>query len=270
MRALYLFTKIRDFRYRHVSVRVSTNFVGEEVADPEQDFLSKATHWGVDPAFRSLVIADRFPATTDFVGGVTRANLSVPGTSQKFSVFGYPAGFDAGRDLWYSDIQMKSTSYFPFVRLALARYQPQSVTDAHLSSVVVADFSQLTPDRHVTIIHKSPTKKTVQVTGPSFNLQSGRTGPRVRVTVERQNQNTDLGWSAFGSPTTLPRTNSNVNSSSWSGDVTVLSSAGGFFGLGPAIKQRLVIEEFEVHNIGTSPTSTQTAERLVFSDIVPL
>jgi len=37
------------------------------------------------------------------------------------------------------------------VRLALARYQPQSVPGAHLSRVVLVDFVQLMPDRSASI-----------------------------------------------------------------------------------------------------------------------
>jgi hypothetical protein len=36
-------------------------------------------------------------------------------------------------------------AYFPFVRLALARFQPDSIPDAHLSRVILAEFIQLVP-----------------------------------------------------------------------------------------------------------------------------
>jgi hypothetical protein len=52
------------------------------------------------------------------------------------------------RQLWYADIEIDAgPSYLPFVRLALVRYQPTSLPDAHLSRVVLAEFVQLTPDR---------------------------------------------------------------------------------------------------------------------------
>ena len=38
-------------------------------------------------------------------------------------------------------------AYFPFIRLALARYQPVAFHGAHLSNVVLADFMPLVPDR---------------------------------------------------------------------------------------------------------------------------
>jgi hypothetical protein len=56
--------------------------------------------------------------------------------------------FDRDRKLWYCDIEVDpGESYYPFVRLALARYQAHSVRHAHLSRVVMTDFIQLAPDR---------------------------------------------------------------------------------------------------------------------------
>ena len=49
------------------------------------------------------------------------------------------------RQLWYCDIEIiGGASYFPFIRLALARYQPISSRNAHLSNVVLADIIALT------------------------------------------------------------------------------------------------------------------------------
>ena len=45
-----------------------------------------------------------------------------------------PVAFDADRGLWYCDIEIDTeAAYGPFVRLALVRYQPHSIPDAHLS-----------------------------------------------------------------------------------------------------------------------------------------
>ena len=40
-------------------------------------------------------------------------------------------------------IEVGTGSYYPFIRLALARYQPTSITGAHLSNVVLADIMPL-------------------------------------------------------------------------------------------------------------------------------
>ena len=53
----------------------------------------------------------------------------------------------AARDLWYSDILIDiGAAYTPMIRLALARYQPDSVATAELSRIVLADVMSLDPD----------------------------------------------------------------------------------------------------------------------------
>ena len=71
-------------------------------------------------------------------------------------VAAYAPQYDSGRDLWYCDIQVdmrRLPGYWPFIRLALARYQPMSIDPQHeLSKIVVAEFSQLAPDRSMSLI----------------------------------------------------------------------------------------------------------------------
>ena len=58
----------------------------------------------------------------------------------------YEAKFDASRQLWYADIQMSpGPSYRPLVRLAVARYQPNSLPGLELSPAVATDLVQLLP-----------------------------------------------------------------------------------------------------------------------------
>jgi hypothetical protein len=60
--------------------------------------------------------------------------------------------YDEERQLWYCDIEIDwGAAYYPFVRLALARYQPIAHHRAHLSNIVIADFMQLVPDRWLTV-----------------------------------------------------------------------------------------------------------------------
>jgi len=60
--------------------------------------------------------------------------------------------FDNERQLWFCDIEIQAgASYYPFVRLALARYQPCAIPEAHLSNIVLADFMALTPDRSLSV-----------------------------------------------------------------------------------------------------------------------
>jgi hypothetical protein len=64
---------------------------------------------------------------------------------------------------------------WPFIRLALARYQPVSIGGAHLSDVVTADFMPLTADRWLNVNRtKSGSTIHVSVFGPGYSDSSGR------------------------------------------------------------------------------------------------
>jgi hypothetical protein len=86
-------------------------------------------------------------------------------------------GYDEERQLWYCDIVIDpGRSYFPFVRLALARYQPKSISwggkdagDVKLSRVVLADFAQLAPDRFASVTFASDTTLNIAVTGSTYS-----------------------------------------------------------------------------------------------------
>ncbi len=138
-----------------------------------------ATQWGFDPVYESAPakaapgFAD-FPLATRTGTGVSLDELRRPdGTAQYlFSVAGHDVEFDPQRKQWFADLKILAgtQSYFPFVRLALARYQPYSLNDCHLSRVVRAEFAQLAPDRFATVVYSAsdPRVLTVTVTGRSY------------------------------------------------------------------------------------------------------
>lgn len=116
----------------------------------------------------------------------------------------HAVGFDAERQLWYADLVIRPHgAYFPFVRLALARYQPMSEDGLHLSSVVLTDFQQLTPDRLAIVTDVSRvgvTIKRVAVHGVS-PAQGGTgddqaAGGDIQLEVQRlaAGADPDLGW----------------------------------------------------------------------------
>lgn len=84
--------------------------------------------------------------------------------------------YDEGRQLWYCDIEVNfGAAYFPFIRLALARYQPTSLEDRHLSNAVLADFMQLVPDRWLNVNHTRDSRtRNVRVFGHTYSKSSGR------------------------------------------------------------------------------------------------
>jgi hypothetical protein len=146
---------------------------GDNGTLPNNTSAPYVTQWGFDPVFRSANVPAQptpksFPRATKTR---TDGKLTLEESSATVDVAGHDVGFDSDRNLWYCDIQVTDdagnglSSYMPFIRLALARYQPYSVDDAHLSKVVLADYAQLAPNRHVTVTGSSDTSRTVTVVG---------------------------------------------------------------------------------------------------------
>jgi hypothetical protein len=82
--------------------------------------------------------------------------------------------YDPDRRLWYCDIEVTwGVSYYPFIRLALARYQPTSVPGAHLSKVVLADVMPLVSDRWLNVTQTQDARiKRVAVFGTTYRDSS--------------------------------------------------------------------------------------------------
>ncbi|GAA3464271.1 hypothetical protein ACFFSW_17050 [Saccharothrix longispora] len=241
----------------------------DPATDVPQHLRGAVTTWGNDPAQHGASVADdvlqdSFPLATHFGTGMTVPEF--PGTELKLAA--HDVAYDAGRGLWYCDIRVTRQGetplegYFPFVRLALARFQPMSVAGCHLSSVVTADFAQLAPDRSVVVTGSGATR-AVQVSGPGATVtQSGRLN-EVWVSVERELAGvTDpvLRWqpagAGFATTMSTPVTSGGVLT--WSGTVSLPTWTGAL---------RLVVEEFEVHRDGSGGLA---ATRLVHTDTVPL
>jgi hypothetical protein len=117
----------------------------------DADTLKRYTsEWGMDPLWQAAEVSPL--ALGDFANAAqTGQNLSLAEIANPaVDVASFVPSYDSGRGLWFADIEMKvERGYFPFVRLALARFQPISVSGAHLSRVVLADFIQVVPHRQV-------------------------------------------------------------------------------------------------------------------------
>src|SRR5690349_7177109 len=79
------------------------------------------------------------------------------------------------RQLWYCDIALDpGAAYFPFIRLALARYQPISTDGGHLSEIVLADVVALTPARWLAVATGLDSRsRNVTVSGHTYRASSG-------------------------------------------------------------------------------------------------
>ncbi|HUQ54796.1 hypothetical protein [Lentzea sp.] len=125
------------------------------------------TRMGRDPLFGTPSVVTVTPADWFRTpGAVTR--LTLPETGQQVTVVPYPVS--PGGDRWHADVELSppptGQSYHPFVSLAVARYQPDSIQGLQLSTVVVADTVPLLPDRRV-VVDRNGTQVRVTVSGVS-------------------------------------------------------------------------------------------------------
>jgi hypothetical protein len=257
--------------------------LADPAQDPPDDLLRPAvTHWGRDPIWvqRDPMAA---PAPPDFpAASVSRSQVpleEMPG--QLVTVVGHDVGYDEDRGLVVCDIGIEPTapSYFPFVRLALARFQPSSIPGAELSRVVLADYVQVAPERTVTAIpHQDLAASSVHIEVTGFTAVPPSTftpvdGPEIspaeaflpliQVEVEDRELGTDpdVGWRAVSADagTSIHVEVFNQNPTLWRGTVSFPpNSAPGQY--------RIVIREVEP--IGNDAEDDLKKLRIVFADVI--
>jgi hypothetical protein len=223
--------------------------------------------WGPDPIWYRGQLG---PLDTSHVSAATVAEVfhDVPlaeGTGF-VHVATFTPNFNKERKLWYFDIELSpDQAYFPFLRLALVRYQPKSVGTLHMSRVVCTEFVQLSADRTSTVVDLGGGNYNVTVVGPTapnlkfpnataVQLASGHT-----VTAEFQQATTaspdPVDWTTIGSVTTLSPTSFN--------GVTVSYTAPMAFSSVPAdqiiagAKHRILFREYEVFAADNQPGVSQ-------------
>ena len=168
------------------------------------------TRWGFDPIW-PLAASPSPPATPAAQHFRRRAAVGegLPlreAPLSEVTVVGHDVEFDPARNLWICDLELDlGDAYTPFVRLALVRYQPSSVTGSHLSSVAVAQIVQVAPERMVSVVAASdePRSLSLVLTG-ALHGSAWQAGPlpfpygsEVEVYVEERVDSLpdpDLGW----------------------------------------------------------------------------
>jgi hypothetical protein len=214
-------------------------------ADVRRQYVSL---WGKDPIRSNGELAAAVPRPRDFSGeGMLHMDrLTIEETANAHpgvSVVGHPVRYSEARDKWYADLTIDpGEAYWPFLRLAVARFQPWSVTNAHLSRIVIVDFVQLTNRRTATISRPDRDTVRVTVTGieerrPTVGLLPGASGtfdrraaidavgwlsrPRgVRAWIERRGATaSDLDWQRVGDTIDIERIDEDEVMRVWSGDV---------------------------------------------------
>lgn len=216
---------------------------------PDDRMDKLVTRWGYDPAFAKTALPAAVPKVADFPLGVHIAGATPAEVDTTVGVVGHTVDFDEERGLWFSDIVIDAGgAYLPFVRLALARYQPNSLPRLHLSPIVLCDFSQLTPQRTLATTRATPGTIGISVSGAGGRSAQGYNTVFAHV-EERSGSDDVLGWRQVGSRTELVRS---ATFNRWSGEVTAPANSLG--------QWRVVVEEYERHGDG--------GERIVYSDTV--
>ena len=222
--------------------------LGPQITDADRERLKPyITQWGVDPIWISSGM-DSLPTLASFPDKVAGADgLRIPEARATLAVAGHAVGYDRARRLWYCDLTVDTgDTYTPFVRLALARYQPYSIAGMELSHVVLCDCVQLAPDRAaiMTADPYHPRSLTVTVSGPT-PTQPRRTYVDVSVQQRIAGMRSDLAWEATPAAvaqvardeTALPDQASGATA--WHGTITFARDiAPGQF--------RLVVQEYEI------------------------
>ncbi len=137
-----------------------------------QEYVSR---WGGDPIAKGE--ADQAPVrltALQFPNRVTGESPQLPLVDQALAAAGerarivsHAVQFDPRRRLWFADIALDVPDQnWPFVRLALVRFQPQSVSDeTRISPIVLTDFAQLPPGRTVSATREGTFGVRVKVSG---------------------------------------------------------------------------------------------------------
>ncbi len=216
------------------------------------DLVPYISGYGQDPVFTAGPV--RRASVNDFSLAVHKGtSLLLAEQSEPepwVDVAGHEVSWDATRQLWYADIALNpGASYFPFVKLALVRYQPNSLSGLELSRVVQADFIQVAPNRVMQLTFTSSTVVHVVVAGPGYlgTTDAGTPDSVLAYVQERtvKTSDSDLTWTIAPSSvsgTVLPITAQTATETIWEGDVKLPAARG-------SRPFRILVAEFEQHKV---------------------
>lgn len=277
-------------RVRKGFVRGAARLLSRSLSPMSADLDTLRPHitmWGNDPiwGFSSQQQLLNPPSIASFPLAVKmQKGVTVDGAPDlRVDVAGHQVAYDPDRKLWYCDIAVDSgLTYYPFMRLALARFQPDSLQigdqDVYLSRIALADFAQLAPDRLANVISDPNDNKRVSVfvSGPMFTQSAVAsnfggdgvydTSTTMEVTIEEQapNGTGDLGWMPVGNP--YPMTpNGNRGVAHWSTSFELPAPRG-------QQPFRLVIKEYERFYVSPPKPGDPpgTAQRVVYASTLDI
>ena len=201
---------------------------------------------------------------TDAAGAAVQ--LLLPGLSDPVLAIPYPVSFDAIRDRWVCDIGFRDfgdTIYAPLVRLALARYQPESLDGCLVSGVTRTDFVAALPSRSLSIrIADGRVEALLAGVGPA--------GPRANIVEVVLEAGSDAGITA-AAPSLLSGVEGIPGWHAIAAVTTTLGSAGSI--PLPAARGSLRVRVTEFEDLILSPAANAAdpmVRRAVFADAVLL
>jgi hypothetical protein len=168
---------------------------------PPAELRDQITQAGRDPTWETGD-TDRWPTPSQVLGG--QGEPGRPALADRTErVLAVPFQPFLDGDRWWADVHLRAlaaASYAPFVRLAVARYQPSSLPGLELSRVVPAPMAPLLPDRALTVARDGATV-TVTLDG----LGPVRPQPnRVDTVLETTGAPGDAELSAFAASGGVP------------------------------------------------------------------
>ncbi|PEC22862.1 hypothetical protein [Bacillus cereus] len=251
--------------------------IENKVPKRDEDIYSYLTFWGQDPIQESPVLP--LPTIEDFKNykEVYDVHLfELP--NQPVKVVCFEVEWDSERKMWYCDLELDTgNAYYPFIRLALVRFQPNSLIvpdDLRISPVVLADIVQTAPDRSLTVTRDPNQLRVynVSVSGVTYskkNLKDNPVSPAttlMNVQVQRQLaqiEDETIGWEDvpnFEEIVLHPGSPDANDVVIWEGQVAIPEENQGY-------PLRLVVKEIDVF-YGAQPT--ETYQRIVYMDIIHL
>jgi hypothetical protein len=137
-----------------------------------------------------------------FSGGSAHPDILLEDGASRVDVVGYDPILDVARNQWYADVTVDMAalpegSYAPFIRLAVCRFQPESVPKTYASKVVLAEFVQLAPDR---LLEATVAGNQVTVVVTGRGPRHGPSNDMIIALDEADGTNPDeLDWRPLGS-----------------------------------------------------------------------
>ena len=248
------------------------------IPDPISHYVSD---WGLDPVFGS---AQNLPSAHLNLESFTAASVlgntipleELPNTM--VNVAGHPVTYDPVSDRWYAEIVIDfGGAYSPMVRLALVRYQPNSILSAEISRVAVIDVHALEQGRTVTLYRQERGGVAITLTGISYNEIAGGTqlytsnegaiidgvpGIAIAQLQQKTGPDPDLGWKPVGEQVTLNGSIASDGTATWRGELPTVASGGR--------PQRVHIVQYELLPKLPDATGSVLGERIMFQDLIPM